>query len=127
MSLEIKDTARSLAEKILATSLFQDFESTRELLTSNLEAMSLLRKLEEAQSQLSQIASQREVTDDDFVEVEKIRQKAFTHPVILAYFQAQDRLVSLLQEINGEVSAILGFDFASSAAQLEHEPEEEWE
>lgn len=127
VSHEIKDAARSLAERILATQPFQDFENSRELLTSNLEAMGLLRKLEEAQENLNQIALQREITDNDFAEMEKIRQKAFAHPVILAYFQAQDRLVSLLQEINGEMSAILGFDFASSAAQLEREPEEEWE
>lgn len=127
MSHEIKDAARSLAEQILAAQAFRDFENSRELLTSNLEAMSLLRKLEEAQENLNQIALQREVTDEDFAEIEKVRQKAFAHPVILSYFQAQDRLVLLLQEINGEMSTILGFDFASSAAQLEREPEEEWE
>ncbi|NSW76006.1 MAG: YlbF family regulator [Candidatus Atribacteria bacterium] len=127
MSHEVKDAARSLAELIMATQLFRDFESSREILTSNLEAMSLLRKLEEAQTNLNQIAMQREVTDEDFAEMEQVRQRAFANPVILSYFQAQDRLVSLLQEVNGEMSSVLGFDFAQSAAQLEPEPEEEWE
>lgn len=127
MSHEVKDAARSLAELIMATQFFRDFESSREMLTSNLEAMSLLHKLEEAQTNLNQIAMQREVTDEDFAEMERVRQRAFANPVILSYFQAQDRLVSLLQEVNGEMSSVLGFDFAQSAAQLEPEPEEEWE
>ncbi|MEN3185605.1 MAG: YlbF family regulator [Atribacterota bacterium] len=127
MPHEVKDTARSLAELIMATQFFRDFERSREMLTSNLEAMGLLHKLEEAQANLNQIAMQREVTDEDLVEMEHIRQKAFSNPVILSYFQAQDRLVSLLQEVNGEMSSILGFDFAQSAAQVEPEPEEEWE
>ncbi len=127
MSNDVKDAARHLAEKIATTQPFRDFENTRAILTSNIEAMSLLRKLEEAQERLNHIALQREVTDEDFAEMEDIRQKAFSHPAILSYFQAQDRLVSLLQEINGEMSSVLGFDFAGSAAQAEREPEEEWE
>ncbi len=127
MSDDVKDAARSLAEKIITTQSFQDFESTRSILVNNIEAMGLLHKLEEAQERLNHIALQREVTDEDFAEMEEVRQKAFSHPVILSYFQAQDRLVSLLQEINSEMSSILGFDFASSAAQTEREPEEEWE
>lgn len=123
----LKDAIRSLVEQIVCTQPFQDFENTRSMLSKNTEALRLLERLEEEQRSLSRIALQRDLVDEDFVGIEQARQEALSHPVILAYFQAQDRLVSLLQEINNEMSALLGFDFASSAAQLERELEEGWE
>jgi cell fate (sporulation/competence/biofilm development) regulator YlbF (YheA/YmcA/DUF963 family) len=123
----LKDAIRSLVEQIATTQPFQDFESTRSMLSRNVEALQLLEHLEEEQRSLSRLALQRDLADEDFTAIEEARQKALAHPVILAYFQAQDRLVSLLQEINNEMSSLLGFDFASSAAQPERELEEDWE
>lgn len=127
LSQSLKDAIRSLAEQIICTQPFRDFENTRSLLSRNTEALQLLERLEEEQRSLSRIALQRDLVDEDFAGIERVRQEALSNPVILAYFQAQDRLVSLLQEVNNEMSTLLGFDFASSAAQSEREPEEGWE
>ncbi|MEN3202117.1 MAG: YlbF family regulator [Atribacterota bacterium] len=127
LSQALKDAIRSLVEQIISTQPFQDFENTRIMLSRDAKALQLLERLEEEQKSLSRIALQRDLVDEDFAGIEQARQEALSHPVILAYFQAQDRLVSLLQEINNEMSNLLGFDFASSAAQSERELEEGWE
>ena len=44
-----------------------------------------------------------------------IQQTALRHPVILDYAQAQQGVVEFLREINGEISQLLGIDFASFA------------
>ncbi|MDI3525337.1 MAG: hypothetical protein PWP60_667 [Candidatus Atribacteria bacterium] len=126
LSEEIKSSLQDFAEKLIATSFFQTFQQSRSNLSSNQEALELLQRWNEKQRELSEIASERDLQEEDFMEVEAIREAIFKNVILMNYFKAQDELVTFLKEVNRELSNILGFDFALSAAQPDPE-EETWE
>ncbi|BER92312.1 YlbF family regulator [Thermatribacter velox] len=126
LSEEIKSSLQDFAEKLIATSFFQTFQQSRSNLTNNQEALELLQRWNEKQRELSEIASERDLQEKDFMEVEAIREAIFKNVILMNYFKAQDELVTFLKEVNRELSNILGFDFALSAAQPDPE-EETWE
>jgi len=126
LSEEIKSSLQEFAEKLITTSFFQTFQQSRSSLTADQEALDLLQRWNEKQRELSEIASERDLREEDFLEVETIREEIFKNTTLMNYFKAQDELVTFLKEVNRELSNILGFDFALSAAQPDPE-EETWE
>jgi len=135
----MKKAINQLTQQIISSSVYQNFVEKRNTLTSNPEFSSLFQKLEERREFLDRIVDDGEnITDDDLEEIEQIIEQLLTDPLFVDYFEAEDELVSLLEQINDELSSLLGFDFASSVflsrdedddddEEEEEEGEEFWE
>ncbi|MDK2897379.1 MAG: hypothetical protein PWP04_1499 [Candidatus Atribacteria bacterium] len=119
LNLQLKTVIQTLVQEIKDTSSYRNFEHFQSLLLQDPEAVDKIRQWEEKESAVIERIENGEADQEDLMELQNSSQELLSNPLILSYFQAQDKLVSVLQEINREISSELGFDFANSAAQEE--------
>lgn len=119
LNLQLKTVIQTLVREIKDTSSYQNFEHFQSLLLQDPEAVDKIRQWEEKESAIIERIENGEADQEDLMELQNSSRELLSNPLILSYFQAQDKLVSVLQEINREISSELGFDFANSAAQEE--------
>jgi cell fate (sporulation/competence/biofilm development) regulator YlbF (YheA/YmcA/DUF963 family) len=79
------------------------------------EAHTLMDQLSKAQATVRQQQGSGNVSQAEVDSLRLIQQRALRNPVILDYAQAQQEAIGFLREINGEISQLLGVDFASFA------------
>lgn len=119
LNLQLRTVIQTLVREIKDTSSYQNFEHFQSLLLQDPEAVDKIRQWEEKESAVIERIENGEADQEDLMELQNSSRELLSNPLILSYFQAQDKLVSVLQEINREISSELGFDFANSAAQEE--------
>lgn len=117
LNLQLKTVVQTLVQQIKDTSSYQNFEHFQSLLLEDPEAVEKIRQWEEKEGAIIERIENGEADQEDLIELQNSSRELLANPLILSYFQAQDKLVSVLQEINREISSELGFDFAGSAAQ----------
>jgi cell fate (sporulation/competence/biofilm development) regulator YmcA (YheA/YmcA/DUF963 family) len=64
---------------------------------------------------LRQKQSEDKVNQAEIDSLRLLQQRAQQNPVIMAYAQSQEEAVNFLRTINGEISQLLGINFASFA------------
>jgi cell fate (sporulation/competence/biofilm development) regulator YlbF (YheA/YmcA/DUF963 family) len=74
-----------------------------------------MERLSNAQATVRQQQVSGNVGQAEVNSLRLIQRTALSNPVILDYAQAQQEAVEFLREINGEISQLLGIDFASFA------------
>lgn len=130
LAKSMKEVINQLAQQIISSTAYKNFQEKRALLANHPEFLSLFQQLEEKQKELDKLTDNEEDIPDEYLEeLEDISKQLLSEPVFVDYLKAQDQLVSLLELINDELSSALGFDFADSVNFLreEEEGEESWE
>jgi len=81
------------------------------------EAHDLMDRLARSQSQarLRQKQSSGGLGQAEIDSLRLLQQRAQRNPVITAYAQSQEEAVNFLREVNGEISQLLGINFATFA------------
>jgi len=126
----MKKAIEQLAQQIMSSSVYQDFQEKSAALAKNPDFLSVSKELEEKQKILDKLSDNEEDIPDEYLEeLEEISKKLLAEPLFIDYLKAQDKLVSLLELINDELSSSLGFDFADTVnfSKEEEEGEESWE
>lgn len=131
LSTAMKKAIDQLAQQIMSSSIYQDFQEKSATLANNSEFRSISQQLEEKQKILDKLSDNEEDIPEEYLEeLEEISKKLLAEPMFIEYLKAQDKLVSLLELINDELSSSLGFDFADTinfSREEEEEEEESWE
>jgi cell fate (sporulation/competence/biofilm development) regulator YlbF (YheA/YmcA/DUF963 family) len=129
LNTAMKKAIEQLAQQIMSSSVYQDFQEKSATLANNPEFRSISQQLEEKQQILDKLSDNEEDIPDEYLEeLEEISKKLLAEPMFIEYLKAQDKLVSLLELINDELSSSLGFDFADTVNfSREEEEEESWE
>ncbi|HOA99631.1 MAG TPA: YlbF family regulator [Candidatus Atribacteria bacterium] len=130
LTKSMKEAIDQLAQQIISSAAYQNFQEKRALLANDPNFLSLYQQLEEKQDMLDKLAdSEEDIPDEYLEELEEISKQLLSEPLFVDYLKAQDQLISLLELINDELSSLLGFDFADSINFLkeEEEGEEFWE
>lgn len=91
------------------------YQETRKLINEDEDAHTLMEHLSNAQSAVRQQQVNGNVGQAEVDSLRLIQQRVLRNPTILDYAQAQQEAVEFLREINGEISQLLGIDFASFA------------
>ena len=112
---ELQETTQSFIDHLLASEAFMHYQEARKLMSEDEEAHTLMEHLSNAQATVRQQQATGGVGQAEVDSLRLIQQRALRNPVILDYAQAQQEAVEFLCEINGEVSQLLGIDFASFA------------
>jgi cell fate (sporulation/competence/biofilm development) regulator YlbF (YheA/YmcA/DUF963 family) len=115
LSPELQEATQSLIDHLLASEAFMHYQETRKLMSEDEEAHTLMERLSNAQATVRQQQTTGGVGQAEVDSLRLIQQRALRNPVILDYAQAQQEAVEFLREINGEISQLLGIDFASFA------------
>ena len=114
-SPELQEATQSFIENLLASEAFTHYQKTRKLINEDEEARTLMERLSNAQSTVRQQQVNGNVGQAEVDSLRLIQQRVLRNPTILDYAQAQQEAVDFLREINGEISQLLGIDFASFA------------
>ena len=115
LSPELQEATQSFIDHLLASEAFMHYQEARKLMSKDEEAHTLMERLSNAQATVRQQQASGNVGQAEIDSLRLIQQTALRNPVILDYAQAQQEAVEFLREINGEISQLLGIDFASFA------------
>lgn len=115
LSPELQEATQSFIENLLASEAFMHYQDARKLMSEDEEARTLMERLSNAQATVRQKQASGNVGQAEVDSLRLIQQRALRNQVILDYAQSQQEAVEFLREINGEISQLLGIDFASFA------------
>ena len=115
LSPELQEATQAFIGNLLASEAFMHYQETRKLINEDEDAHTLMEHLSNAQSTVRQQQVNGNVGQAEVDSLRLIQQRVLRNPTILDYAQAQQEAVEFLREINGEISQLLGIDFASFA------------
>ena len=111
----IMAAARGFARAIAASSQFREYEEAAGNISEDRAARTLLAEYQEAQQTVRMLQSWSGGNSSHNAQFRELEEKVFQHPKLRKYFENQERLVSLIQELNKSLREDLGFDFARLA------------
>lgn len=114
---ELQEATQNLIDNLRASEAFLTYQKALTSMNSDPEAHALLERLSTKQAELRRKQSTNSVTQLDVEELRTIQMQVQSYPAIMDYAVSQQDAVSLLREINQEISELLGVDFASLAKQ----------
>ncbi len=115
LSPDLQEATQSLIENLLASEAFIRYRKAETRLNTDREARSLLERLSQAQARLRQNQTRGAVSQAEIDELRDLQAQVQRNRVIMEYAQAQQEAVYFLREINNEISALLGVNFATFA------------
>ena len=115
LSPRLQETTQSLIENLLASEPFLKYQQARARLDENPDVLALLERLGQAQANVRQMQAKGQVSQAEIDSLRLLQQRVQRNSVIMAYAQSQEEAVNFLREINGEISQLLGMNFASFA------------
>jgi cell fate (sporulation/competence/biofilm development) regulator YlbF (YheA/YmcA/DUF963 family) len=115
LSPQLQEATQSLIDNLLASEAFVRYQNARVSFNADHEAHDLMDQLAKSQARLRQKQSGGEVNQAEIDSLRLLQQRAQHNSVIVAYAQSQEEAVNFLREINGEISQLLGINFATFA------------
>jgi cell fate (sporulation/competence/biofilm development) regulator YlbF (YheA/YmcA/DUF963 family) len=112
---EIMEAARGFARAIGESAQFREYEQAAEALREDTAARTLLAEYEGAQQTMQMLQSWSDGNSSHNEQFRELEEKVFQHPKLHKYFESQERLVTLIQDLNKSLREDLGFDFARLA------------
>jgi cell fate (sporulation/competence/biofilm development) regulator YlbF (YheA/YmcA/DUF963 family) len=115
LSPRLQEATQSLIDNLLASEAFVRYQKTYARFKADQEACDLMDQLAKLQARLRQKQAAGEVNQAEIDSLRLLQQRVQRNSVIMAYAQSQEEAVNFLREINGEISQLLGMNFASFA------------
>lgn len=115
LSPQLQEATKLLVDNLLASEAFTQYQNARSDMDSDKEAHALMDQLGKSQARVRQMQGRGEVNQAEVDSLRLLQQRVLRNPVIMDYVGAQQEAVNLLREINGEISQLLGINFASFA------------
>ena len=111
----MQEAADALIGNLLASEAFVRYQLAQARLNDDQQAQALLKQLSQAQAKLRNKQANSHLSKEEIESLRAMQGEVQSNEVIKAYAQAQHEAVNLLRELNGEVSQLLGINFASFA------------
>lgn len=115
VSPPLQEATLSLIDNLLASEAFIHYQTAHSRFDADNEARTLLEQLTQLQARLRQKQAKGPVNQAEIDSLRLLQQRVQRNPVIMAYAQSQQGAINFLREINGEISQIVGFNFAAFA------------
>jgi cell fate (sporulation/competence/biofilm development) regulator YlbF (YheA/YmcA/DUF963 family) len=111
----MQEAADALIDNLLASEAFVRYHQASINYNMDARAQVLLHELSQMQAALRKKQAESRLSKDEIDALRALQGQAQDKEVIKGYAQAQQEAVDFLREINGEISQMLGVDFASLA------------
>lgn len=115
LSPDMAQATVALGQNLAAAQPMLNYRTAEQALMDNQEAMALLQQLSQQQGALRQRQTQGTLTQTHLADLRQVQARVQENGVIMAYFRAQEQINAYLQEINQEISNLIGADFAALA------------
>ena len=115
LSPRLQQATQSLIDHLLASEAFARYQNARAQFNADKEAQDLMDQLAASQAHLRQKQSSGGVGQAEIDSLRLLQQRVQRNPIIMAHAQSQEEAVKFLREVNGEISQLLGINFASFA------------
>lgn len=115
LSPQLQEATLSLIDNLLASEAFIHYQNAHSRFDADNEARTVLEQLTQLQARLRQKQAKGPVNQAEIDSLRLLQQRVQRNPVIMAYAQSQQGAINFLREINGEISQIVGFNFAAFA------------
>ena len=113
--LQLQEATQLLIDHLLASEAFTQYQTARHNMDADKEAHELMDQLSKAQARVRQMQGKGEVNQAEVDSLRLLQQRVLRNPVIMDFAGSQQDAINLLREVNGEISQLLGIDFASFA------------
>ena len=113
--LQLQEATQLLIDHLLASEAFTQYQTARHNMDADKEAHELMDQLSKAQARVRQMQGKGEVNQAEVDSLRLLQHRVLRNPVIMDYAGSQQDAINLLREVNGEISQLLGIDFASFA------------
>jgi cell fate (sporulation/competence/biofilm development) regulator YlbF (YheA/YmcA/DUF963 family) len=111
----LQTAAQTLCDSLRASELFLRYQKARSRLDADPGARDLLDRLSEAQAGVRQRQANGGVTQSDIDTLRELQSRAQDDPAVMEFSGSQQGAIYFLQEINAEITELLGINFASLA------------
>lgn len=115
LSPQLQEATKLLIEHLLGSEAFTQYQNARSDMDADQEARALMDQLGKSQARVRQMQAKGEVHQAEIDSLRLLQQRVLRNPLIMNYVGAQQEAVSLLRQINAEISELLGINFASFA------------
>jgi cell fate (sporulation/competence/biofilm development) regulator YlbF (YheA/YmcA/DUF963 family) len=110
--MDLGDVASKLGDAIVAAAEYQAFNAAEQHYQNDSQARELLGQFQEEQRTVQLMQQLRTATAEDAQRLEDLQKNVEANETLAAYFDAQEKLVALLRELNEFISGQLNMDFA---------------
>jgi cell fate (sporulation/competence/biofilm development) regulator YlbF (YheA/YmcA/DUF963 family) len=110
----VRQAAHDFAAVLAETTQFRGFEEAAATLRADHAARQAMLAFQGKQRSLQAVIMLGAASAAEKVELERLRQAYLAQPAVTAYFQAEEALRALCQELAGTLSAHINFDFAAA-------------
>ena len=111
-STPVSASVRKLALALTETVAFQSFEQANEALQNDKAARAAIDALQSKENDLRVLVMLNAVPAEEQAELERLQQAVYGNPVVVAYMEAQQGLMTVCQATNDALSSRLGMRFA---------------
>ena len=115
ISENLLQASSALADNLLHSEPMMLFKLAEKQFDNDPLASNLFRKLSQAQAEMRKRQTRNAVSEEDLEELRNLQYQVRANQTIQEYDNAQLAAMSYIQEINQEISALIGFDFCSFA------------
>jgi cell fate (sporulation/competence/biofilm development) regulator YlbF (YheA/YmcA/DUF963 family) len=115
LSSDIAQATEALGQNLAYSAPFLQYRAAEQALVADDQAYGLLRAFIRFQGELRQRQIQGTFTAADLEHLGRLQADVQANGVITALYQAQQKVTAYVQEINTEISNLLGVDFAGLA------------
>ncbi len=112
MDRVLLEKAEALGRKLREQSVFADLATKEVALEENKETQKLLEKIRVGQEELQKKQQEGTLELKDLQRLKSIQEEVNNKKVFTEYTEAYKKVSILIEEVNKELSAYLGFDFA---------------
>lgn len=114
-SSDMAQATEALGQNLAYSAPFLQYRAAEQTLVADEQAHGLLRDFIRFQGELRQRQIQGTFTAADLEHLGRLQADVEANTVISAFFRAQQEVILYVQEINQEISSLLGLDFAGLA------------
>jgi cell fate (sporulation/competence/biofilm development) regulator YlbF (YheA/YmcA/DUF963 family) len=110
----VRQAAHDFAAALAAAPEFAALDAAAAGLRADVAARQAMVTFQEKQHSLQAVLILGAASAEEQAELERLREAYLAQPAVTAYFQAEEALRSLCQQLAGTLSAHINFDFAGA-------------
>jgi cell fate (sporulation/competence/biofilm development) regulator YlbF (YheA/YmcA/DUF963 family) len=108
----LTDVAAKLGVAVVATAEYQALNAAEKRYQIDTQARELFGRFQEQQRTVQLMQQLGKATPEEMQHMEELQKNIETNETLTGYFDAQEKLVALLRELNEFISSKLNMDFA---------------
>jgi cell fate (sporulation/competence/biofilm development) regulator YlbF (YheA/YmcA/DUF963 family) len=109
---QMTEAAIHFGKNLVASEPYVRYQKAEQALNSDAAALGLLNNLKQAQVKVSRAQTNGTIAVENLQALGELQRQVEAMPVITEYIASQQEMIRFFQEINTEISQLLGINFA---------------